>query len=198
VLCSWLTFSLHYLWLVATSWLGIALLVVGVLQLGEWVIDKKAPIPQWIRLTALLALLFLAQAAAYKRLVDNPPAPIVLRMTAPAPPIFPPAEKPGAAIATREPTPKSSVQTNSAPNGIAIGGGTVSNPTVNNFAPPQRALSSDQKTALIECPKNNPGKFTIAAVIGSREAYSMLKIGMTYLVGQTGKTSNPFLSPPWR
>jgi hypothetical protein len=36
----------------------------------------------------------------------------------------------------------------SAPNGIAIGGGTVSNPTVNNFAPPARTLSTQQVQEL--------------------------------------------------
>ena len=40
------------------------------------------------------------------------------------------------------------VQVNNAPNGIAIGGGTVTNPTVNNFSNPERHLTPEQKTQL--------------------------------------------------
>ena len=41
-------------------------------------------------------------------------------------------------------TPQPQQQTINAPNGIAIGGGTVMNPTVNNFVPPQRIISKEQ------------------------------------------------------
>jgi hypothetical protein len=40
-------------------------------------------------------------------------------------------------------------QSISAPNGIAIGGGTVTNPTVNNFAPPARTLTKDQHDKIV-------------------------------------------------
>jgi hypothetical protein len=38
-----------------------------------------------------------------------------------------------------------------APNGIVIAGGNVQNPTVNNFGPSQRRLSSDQQNRLASC-----------------------------------------------
>jgi hypothetical protein len=59
----------------------------------------------------------------------------------------------------------------SAPNGIAIGGGTVSNPTVNNFVPPARRLSEEQREILVSCLKTVPGKFTVSAIANSGEAY---------------------------
>ncbi|MFZ3245595.1 MAG: hypothetical protein WA185_11015 [Candidatus Acidiferrales bacterium] len=37
----------------------------------------------------------------------------------------------------------------SAPNGIAVGGGTVSNPTVNNFGPRQRQLTPSQENLIL-------------------------------------------------
>jgi len=37
----------------------------------------------------------------------------------------------------------------SAPNGIAIGGGTVTNPTVNNYGPPQRQLTKDERDRFV-------------------------------------------------
>lgn len=40
------------------------------------------------------------------------------------------------------------VQLNNAPNGIAIGGGTVTNPTVNNYSVPERHLSQIQRTEI--------------------------------------------------
>lgn len=40
------------------------------------------------------------------------------------------------------------VQVNNAPNGIAIGGGIVTNPTVNNYGPPSRRLTADEKNNL--------------------------------------------------
>jgi len=43
-------------------------------------------------------------------------------------------------------TPPPPTQIISAPNGIAIGGGTVSNPIVNNFAPPMRSLTDAQQS----------------------------------------------------
>lgn len=104
-----LNFSLHYAWIVLTSWLGIALLAVGVLQLGEWALDLKAPIPRSIRLTAFVALLFLAQAAVYKKLFDKPP--VVLRTSSPPPPTFPKEELSAQIMKS---SPNSPVQVNSA------------------------------------------------------------------------------------
>lgn len=42
----------------------------------------------------------------------------------------------------------SMMQVNNAPNGILIAGGTVTNPTVNNYGPPSRRLTVDQKESL--------------------------------------------------
>ena len=74
-----------------------------------------------------------------------PPAPKV-----PPAPIF---EKQGptpnlARGAVPKPDSKPPVQVNSAPNGIAIGGGNVTSPTVNNFGPTERHLNTNQIQAL--------------------------------------------------
>lgn len=61
--------------------------------------------------------------------------------------------------------------TANAPNGIAIAGGTVTNPTVNNYAPASRRLSDEQKTTLVACLKSNPGTFTVSAISNNGEAY---------------------------
>jgi hypothetical protein len=50
---------------------------------------------------------------------------------------------------TPVPTPTSSPIGANAPFGIAISGGNVTNPTVNNFAPPQRILTEDQRKAFV-------------------------------------------------
>lgn len=52
-----------------------------------------------------------------------------------------PAEKPEESKAARGPTPQQPASIISAPNGIAIGGGLVANPTVNNFGPAPAHLS---------------------------------------------------------
>jgi hypothetical protein len=68
-----------------------------------------------------------------------PPAPIILK------------QEPSLNV-TRAAIPKfdtkAPIQINSAPNGIAIGGGNVTSPTVNNFGPTERHLSIDQIQAL--------------------------------------------------
>lgn len=59
----------------------------------------------------------------------------------------------------------------SAPNGIAIGGGTVTNPTVNNFAPPQRHLSSVLIDERAQCLAQRAGVVAIISISGNAEAY---------------------------
>ncbi len=59
-----------------------------------------------------------------------------------------PAEKPGESKAASAPSPQQPLPMISAPHGIAIGGGNVSNPTVNNFAPADRHLTNAQQLAL--------------------------------------------------
>ena len=59
-----------------------------------------------------------------------------------------------------------------APNGIAISGGNVQNPTVNNYsAPPPRRLSDEQRRILIPCLQTKPGSFTVSAIMNSAEAH---------------------------
>jgi hypothetical protein len=161
-------FSLRYLWAVLESWLGITLLVLGVLQLGEWALGKKIPIPTWLRLAVFAILLFLAQGVVYKKLSDNPP--VVLRTPAPPAPQLLKEERPKA---TPTAPSKPTLQINNAPSGIAIGGGTVTNPTVNNFGLPDRRLTQSQIIALetsarIVCPSLPPIRVTAAN--GNQEA----------------------------
>jgi hypothetical protein len=63
--------------------------------------------------------------------------------------------------------------TANAPNGIAITGGTVTNPTVNNIntAPPPRRLTNEQRLLLKDCLKGNAGSFIVGAIANNSEAY---------------------------
>lgn len=66
----------------------------------------------------------------------------------------------------------------SAPSGIAIGGGTVMNPTVNNFGPPtkpDRLIPSGVRDQLITYLKVKPGKIRISSLVGDGEAYRYAK-----------------------
>src|ERR1700733_3006027 len=61
-----------------------------------------------------------------------------------------------------------------APNGIGIIGGTVTNPTVNNYinsAPPPRRLTDDERESLVSCLKIRTGTFVIGALANNGEAY---------------------------
>jgi hypothetical protein len=71
--------------------------------------------------------------------------------------------------ATRPPPPKMEIN---APNGIAIGGGTVTNPTVINFGPPQRQLTDEQVKGLTDFINGLPPfiRITVATVEGNAEA----------------------------
>jgi hypothetical protein len=61
-----------------------------------------------------------------------------------------------------------------AQNGIAILGGTVTSPTVNNYVPQARHLNDEQKATLSSCLKPIPGRYFIAAV-SLTEAYDYAK-----------------------
>jgi hypothetical protein len=54
--------------------------------------------------------------------------------------------KPASEVPSSTNTPEQIV---SAPNGIAVGGGTVSNPTVNNYGPQQRQLTPPQESLIL-------------------------------------------------
>jgi hypothetical protein len=61
--------------------------------------------------------------------------------------------------------------TANAPNGIAISGGTVIQPTVNIFTPLNRRLSDSQKTTLRSCLAAKTGTYTVSAIANNTEAY---------------------------
>jgi hypothetical protein len=56
---------------------------------------------------------------------------------------------------------------NSAPNGIAISGGNVQNPTVNNYGPLARRLSQQQKQELADCIGQKIGQFGVVSIPNS-------------------------------
>ncbi len=67
----------------------------------------------------------------------------------------------------RKPGGKSSappIVINNAPNGIAISGGTVSNPTVNNFGSPSRNISVDSRDAVRVLLAKHPATVRVFAV----------------------------------
>jgi hypothetical protein len=65
-----------------------------------------------------------------------------------------------------------------APNGIAIAGGTVTNPTVNNFGPPQRAISDQDKLVLTARLSQHPGQVAFGAITSdpSSETFKFAQI----------------------
>jgi hypothetical protein len=74
-------------------------------------------------------------------------------------------------------------QANTSTNGPAVGGitqgpgsitqfgGAGNQATVNNYAPPPRRLSEQQKKDFVECIKAKPGRFSIGAISNNGEAY---------------------------
>jgi hypothetical protein len=85
-----------------------------------------------------------------------PPAPII-QIQEPTPIIV--------RNAPLKPDTKPPVQINSAPNGIAIGGGNVANPTVNNFGPPPAHLNYTEEV--------------ISPVQANGEGFKVMKIHVT-------------------
>jgi hypothetical protein len=160
-------FSLNYLRIVFGNIWGIFLLLSTALSLGERFIERKIKIPLWIRITLIVGIVFVAQTVAYKQLADVPPT--VLRTPTPPAPII---QKQEPSTITRnlapKPDTKAPVQTNTAPNGIAIGGGNVTNPTVNNFGPTERHLSVEQIQALslvaASLPEDSSSWFSIETI----------------------------------
>lgn len=63
----------------------------------------------------------------------------------------------------------------SAPNGIAIGGGTVTNPTVINNAPLQRVIPQNVQDDLVRVLKQYPGEVRIESDSGDFEANTLAK-----------------------
>lgn len=85
-------------------------------------------------------------------------------------------ERPIKPAAAPKQSPRSGTQpqslTISAPNGIPIGGGTVTNPIVNNYAPSQRTQTDAQKTGFADFANGLPApmKITVATIDGQPEA----------------------------
>jgi hypothetical protein len=87
-----------------------------------------------------------------------------------------------------------------AQNGIAIVGnqGTVTSPTVNNFAPPHRRLSGEQKTMLVSCLKSSTGDFTVASLPDSEVyRYAQDWSDVFSSAGWTNKNSTPVAAVLW-
>jgi hypothetical protein len=83
----------------------------------------------------------------------------------------------------------------SAPNGIVIGGGNVSNPTVNNYGHIQRHLSPQFITEVSSCLSETPGKVWISAIQNNGEAfvyaqdwYNLFHAGNWYIDGGKVRT----------
>lgn len=133
---------------------------------GLWKILNK-------RLTRWVAILFLLILVG-KDILDraNTKHPEYLQVVMPSfpAPLIQMVQPTGRNSTITNPKPSSSV-TVSAPNGIAVGGGTVNNPTVNNYAPPARRLDSAEKAALISCLTLHPGTVGIQALMGDAEAF---------------------------
>ena len=71
------------------------------------------------------------------------------------------------------PTQTQTAETVSAPNGLAIGGGVVTNPTVNNFSPPERVLREEQISTLSRLvgQQATSSPFSISFQVGDDEAF---------------------------
>ena len=80
-------------------------------------------------------------------------------------------------------SPTSPLQINSAPNGIAIGGGTVLNPTVNNYSlptKPDRAVSDADRMQIVAYLSQTKASISLKAPYGDKEAtnYAVLWYGI--------------------
>jgi hypothetical protein len=85
----------------------------------------------------------------------------------------PPVCRGGNCVPTHSGAPRPKpVRIISAPNGIAIGGGTVTNPTVNNFgiSKPPRVIPENLKPELINWLSQNPTKATVSCISPDGEA----------------------------
>jgi hypothetical protein len=65
------------------------------------------------------------------------------------------------------------VQIVNAPNGIGTIGGTLVNPTVNNFAPPSRHIPESIRPDLIDCLSKHPGTVEIMAPVNDAESFAL-------------------------
>jgi hypothetical protein len=190
-----LTFAGHYLRNVfGHAWVILLLLAAFVGQF-ESIFGVKLSIPRWIRVGAIIAVIFFAQARVYWELAENPP--LLLRIAPPPAPTIvytlePTQAKPGRT--SQQQTGKNNVQTGQIEQGPCSNlqvGGSKNQQTGGNCAPIDRRLSSDQKTALIACLKTNPGKFTVGALGGNREALTFAQDWSEVLSAAGWKNEQP-------
>jgi hypothetical protein len=86
------------------------------------------------------------------------------------------------------------------PGSIGITGGTVTNPTVNNFGPPARRINPESRNDVIAILKEKPSKIDIAYVPGD-ETYQFTNDMYEILKGagwQIGSFQLVVLQTPWR
>jgi hypothetical protein len=157
-------FAGHYLWIVfGHAWVLVVAVFVFVGQF-ENVFGFKLTIPRWIRLGAIIGVVFFAQAKVYWELVEN--LPVVLR-TAP-----PPAPTIIHTLGSKQPRPGPTSQQQSGKNNVQTGpitsgpcsnlqiGGSNNQGTIDNCqatiisAPPDRTLSDSQERAISEIAKD--------------------------------------------
>jgi hypothetical protein len=112
---------------------------------------------------------------------------------APKPPSPPASDLPHKGLSDNA-VPKSGpiLQINSAPNGIAIGGGTVVNPIVNNYgtqSKPDRTMSDADRKQIVSYLSQNKAAIRLTAPYGDREAtsYALLWYGIFKDAGWTMK-----------
>jgi hypothetical protein len=81
--------------------------------------------------------------------------------------------------------------TANAPNGIAISGGTVIQPTVNNFTPSNRRLSDSQKATLKSClAEKNEQTIPVAIIMIAGGMWSGVRISVHGTWDETTKTAS--------
>ena len=146
---------------------GVALLLVVLLTFIGWR-DLRKPVS--------LAVATTLPPQALPLVASKAPQPMGQK------PIKSPNKKPAVRqpqISTAQPSTTTSAasqpqqQIISAPNGIAIGGGTVTNPVVNNFSPPERVLQDAQINILsrLAGPQPSASPFHILYQAGDDEAF---------------------------
>ena len=132
-------------------------------------LHEGTPLP---RIAVMLAIVGLLSFVGWRDL-RKPPFPPIEQKAATAEPKPQLSSKKSASsfvpASTQTPVPSTTI---SAPNGIAIGGGVVSNPQVNNYyAPPQRILTGEKNDKFIASLKETcPFEIVVRAIPGNAES----------------------------
>lgn len=83
----------------------------------------------------------------------------------------------------------------SAPNGIAIGGGVVNNPTVNNYAPPERRLAPVARAALVSALRGRNVKIDVGALLNVPDAQQYAQDFVSALREAGITPASPYILP---